>query len=421
MTLFKTAIWTGISTVIKIIFNYLMWKIIAVYTGPVGLAVIEQFQNFLQIARSFSSSLNQGIIKYVSEFKHDEDKKSLVLSSAFPVSIFIAIVVSIILICFSNEFSLKIFHSLDYSRTIKILAVSITLYSLNGLLLSVLNGEFEIKKYVASNISNTLLIFALTVYLVMHYGIQGGLIGFVFNQSVSLLLTVYLVVKSKWFKLSSYVSGIDKRTLVKLIRYSFISFAPVLIVPITLIIMRKFIASQLSWQEAGYWQGIMRLSEAYIILLEVMVNIYFLPKISSIKTLAEFKAEVFSTYRLVIPVAIIGLLFVFVFKKQIVMILYDKQFFPMLCLFKYQLIGDLAKIGAWLLMIIMAAKAMVKVLVISEIIFNITLLIFTFICVHYFGLIGTSIGFAINNVLCLISMSFWTMRCVRNGSFRLVT
>lgn len=419
MTLFKTTLWTGLSTIIKIISTYVLWKIIAVYTGPAGMAVIEQFQNFIQICRSFASGLNQGIIKYISEYKNDNAKKTRILSSAFTFYIVVSFIVTIILMMFAGPISEKIFHSHDYKNTIMILGASISLYSLNAFLLATLNGELEIKKYVSVIIVNTIIIFCITVFLVINYGIQGALIGYVLNQSIILFFTFYLVAKSKWFNYSQYIQGMDKASIFKLMNYAVISFVPILIVPISLVISRKFIASELSWQDAGYWQGIMKLSDGYLILMEMMISVYFLPKISATKTLAEFKSEIFSCYRLIIPCALIGSSLVFILKKHIVTILFSAEFLPMLVLFKYQLIGDIARIGTWLLTNVMAAKAMVRILVLSEIIFNILFVLFTYIFVHYFGLLGTSIGFAINSILHFLIMLFFTVIFIRNGSFRL--
>ena len=174
MTLFKTTLWTGLSTLIKIIISCFTWKVIAVYTGPFGVAVIEQFQNFLQICRSLSSSLSQGVVKYIAEYKYDEEKKSKILSSAFIFYFVISITVTFFLILFSKVIAEKVFSSFAYQKTIVILAISITLFTLNTLLLSVLNGELEIKKYVFSNITNTFISFFIITYLIVQHGIQGG-------------------------------------------------------------------------------------------------------------------------------------------------------------------------------------------------------------------------------------------------------
>lgn len=419
MSLLKSTSWTGLSTLIKIISTYISWKIIAVYTGPSGLAIIEQFQNFIQICRSLSCSLNQGIVKYVSEYKNDYDNKSRIISTAFVIYMLASILVTIFLFLFNSYISEKIFHSLAYKTPIILLGISIILYALNSLLLSILNGELEIKKYVICNIVNTIFIFIVTAYAVTHDGIQGGLIALALNQSVSILFTAYITVKNKSFKLNLYLRGIDLDSVNKLVKYAIISFVPILITPVTSVILRKYIANELSWQDAGYWQGIMKLSDGYIILMELMINVYFLPKISSIKVFSEFKSEIINSYRLIIPLVLIGTIVFYLLKKQIVYVLFSASFYPMLILFKFQLVGDAARIGTWLLGSVMSARAQIKIIVISEIAFSISYVVLTIIFVHYFGLIGSAIGFAINSILCFLSMLIFTLRCVYKGTFHL--
>ncbi|EKD91665.1 MAG: Lipopolysaccharide biosynthesis protein, partial [uncultured bacterium] len=229
------------------------------------------------------------------------------------------------------------------------------------------------------------------------------------------------VIRSQWFKLGAYVQGIDKASIFQLIHYAIISFTPILIVPLSSMILRKCIVHELSWQEAGYWQGIMKLSDGYLILMELVISVYFLPKISGTNVLSALKAEIFNIYRLIVPIALLGLTCVFLFKQTIVSTVYSEQFFPMLTLFKYQLIGDFTRILAWVLTSVLAAKAMVKILVFSEVTMNIVNIVLTFVLVRHFGLIGSSISFAINNIVFLLLMIFFSLKCIRNGSFKLIS
>lgn len=418
MTLFKTSLWTGISTLIKAIAAYVTWKTIAIYTGPAGLAIIEQFQNFIQVARSLSCSLNQAIVKYIAEYKNDEDKKSRILSSALIFYLTVSFLVAIILLYFSAEISSEVFQSLVYKKPIILLGLSIILFSLNNLLVSVLNGELEIKKLVSSGIANTLLIFIITIYLVINYGLQGGLIGFILNQSIILLFTLYLVIKCQWFKFHSYIRGIDLESLHKLAKFALITFTTVVIAPASLIIVRRYVAHTLTWEDAGYWQGIMKLSTGYLILMNLVLSAYYLPKFSELQTISELKKEIIDCYKFIFPFVLFAMVFIFLLKKQIVLILYSPEFIPMLVLFKYQMIGDIARMGAWLLANVLIAKAAVKTLVITEIVFALSYVFFTVIFIHYFGLIGAAIAFTVNYLLYWICISFFTARYLRNGEFQ---
>ena len=84
--------------------------------------------------------------------------------------------------------------------------------------------------------------------------------------------------------------------------------------------------------------------------------------------------------------------------------MYSKAFLPMIPLFKYQLIGDVSRAGTWLLKNILVAKAMVKTCIALEIVFTLIYIFLTMLFVHYDGLIGTAIAFAITYSLFWITM-----------------
>ena len=384
-----------------------------VYTGPGGVAIIDQFQNFLQIARtSVVCGINQAVVKYVAEYKDNADKKTLILSSATTLNVVICILVSAILIGFSTQISHLILLSDDYASLIKLVAASTLLFAVNNLGLSILNGELEIQRYIYGITANTILNFIITVFLVIHYGLYGGLIGFILNQSLISVFTLYLVVKSKRFKLSDFFQGVDVGSAQSLIKYSLMIFTTAFITPISHIVVREYIANSLLWEDAGYWQGMIRLSSGYIIIMNMVLSFYYIPKLSATETMKELKTEVIRSYQLFFPLILLGVLLIFFLKEKIVVLMYSKEFLPMAALFKYQLIGDVARMGTWLLINILLAKALVKTFVACEIFFSMSYVILTMVFVHYFGLIGSAIGFTVNYLLYwifMISFSTWYM------------
>lgn len=76
----------------------------------------------------------------------------------------------------------------------------------------------------------------------------------------------------------------------------------------------------------------------------------------------------------------------------------------MLELFKWQLVGDVIKISAWLLSYIMLAKAMTKEFIITEILFSMLFVIVSLIYINVFGLIGVTYGYATNYIIYFIVM-----------------
>ena len=74
MTLIKTSVLTGISTVIKLVSAFVINKVIAIYIGPSGLAIVGQLQSFTSIITTFSNgAISSGIVKYTAEYQDIED------------------------------------------------------------------------------------------------------------------------------------------------------------------------------------------------------------------------------------------------------------------------------------------------------------------------------------------------------------
>jgi PST family polysaccharide transporter len=132
------------------------------------------------------------------------------------------------------------------------------------------------------------------------------------------------------------------------------------------------------------------------------LSTYYLPKLSALKENKDLKNEIIYGYKIIMPIVFIGCLSIYFLRFLIIKILYTNDFIQMENLFLYQLIGDFFKIGAWLLSYLMLAKAMMKIFILTEILFSITHLILGYICIDWFGLKGITIAFLINYIIYFI-------------------
>lgn len=411
MFFFKTSIWMGISTAIKAILSYGLWKIIAVNTGPSGIAILQQFQNFIQVSRvSVPAGINEGIIKYGAEYNDNVELKSDLLSNALYLNGIIFIIAFFILILFSHSISHMLFQSYDYQKIIIVSAVCIILFIINNFSMSLLNAEMELGKYIIGAISGSIFNFILTAFLVLKVGVYGGLIGLALNQTIICILTGYLIFKAKWFHIQLFSSKFNFQCIKKLITYSMIPLSAALIGPIASIVLTKYIVTQLSWTNAGYWQALDRLSHAYLIVMSMVFGFYFIPRYSSLKTKRELKKELLKNHYCIFPLIATGILLVFIFKKKIVHIMYSDAFLIILPLFKYQLLGDFSRLCTWILKNILVAKAMVKTTIGFELVFTASYILLTIFFVHTHGLIGCAMAYAINYFLFWLAMIIFSIQ-----------
>lgn len=406
MTLIKTSVLTGISTIIKLISAFVINKIIALYIGPSGLAIVGQLQNFTTIITTFSNgAISSGIVKYTAEYQTIEQKQKI-FSSSIVISLICSLIISIILFVFRDYLSEFILKDNKYSNIFLIFGVTVFLFALNMVLISILNGQKEIKKFVLVNISGSIFSLIFTSFLIMQLNLMGALYAMVLNQSVMFFVTLAFVLKSSWFKLEYFIKGLDKESLSKLSKYSLMAMVSALTVPVSHLIIREYIGENLGWDSAGYWQGIWYISTMYLMLVTTTLGVYYLPRLSEIEDNKELKKEIFSGYKIIMPIVIISSFLIFLLKEYVILIAFSTDFLPMMELFAWQLLGDVIKIASWLLAYLMLAKAMTKIFIYTEVLFSALFVVMSMIFVNEFGLIGITYAYAFNYFIYLLIMIF---------------
>ncbi len=415
MTLIKTSILSAISTVIRVIAGFVSVKIIAVYIGPSGLALVGQMQSFIAMMSSIASAgIGGGVVKYTAEHYEDEATKQKIWSSALKITLVLIVPMAIAVIFLADFISLKLLHTTDYSSIFIVYAVSIVFFVLNGLLTSILNGQKEIKRLTLLNIAGALFGLGITIALVVNYQLYGALIAGIVSQSVVFFITLGFVLKSSWFKLSLFLGSLDREYTIKLLKYSAMALTSAISIPLSHMYLRDYIGTNIGWDEAGYWQAIWRISETYLMLVTMTLSVYYLPKLSSIQDRSELKKELVYGYKIIMPLVIIMALGIYLFRDFVITILFTPKFAPMAELFLYQLIGDVFKIASWLLGYIMIAKAMTRMFIISELAFVVSFVVLSVVFMHLYGIIGMTIGFMVNYMIYL-GFLYFSLRGYLNG------
>ncbi len=404
MTLIKTSFLTAIATIIKVIVAFIINKFLSFYVGPSGLAIVGQMQDFVTLITTLANGgTGQGIVKYTSEYKTIDQKKKI-FSTSVLISLVCSFFMMLLLILFNDSFSVLVLKSHDYANVFTVFGVTLFLFGINVVLLSILNGQKEIKKFVLVNIANSIFSLIITSVLVVNYNLIGALYSLVVNQSLVFFVTLFFVINTKWFKFSYFFNGVDKNSFKKLIKFSLMTLVSALMVPFSLLVIRNYIGSNLSWDSAGYWQGIWYISSVYLMIITSSLSIYYLPKLSELTDKNELIKEIISGYKIIMPIVCILAISIFLFREQIILIAFSDKFMPMKDLFAWQLIGDVIKMASWLLSYLLIAKAMTKYFIATEIIFSLTFMSFSILFIDLFGLVGITYAFTLNYIIYFITV-----------------
>jgi PST family polysaccharide transporter len=394
MQLIRTSALSALSTFIKIIVGLISIKIVALYTGPSGIAILGQFMGFVNILSVIAGGgITLGIIKYVAEYANSEMELKGFLSNAFSFTLFFSLITLGLGVGFSKELAYWILGSEIYSNLIVWLALTQLFMTFNLLFCAIINGFGDIKRLVLINSLSSVLGLTVMVGMVGHYGLMGALLGFMMVQCMGFFVALAMVFREKWLKLLFLFSW-KKIYLSKLFRYSVMNIISILALPLSQILVRNDLSHLFGWGAVGYWQAVARISDAYLLFITMTLTSYYLPRLSELKDAISVKQEIAQAYRIIMPAIFVMLLALYLLRHFIVLVLYTPKFSPAENLFLFQYLGDFFRIAGWLFTYLLLAKAMMKTYIITEIVLALGFVFASHIMVRQFGLIGVAYAFA---------------------------
>ncbi len=379
----------------------------AVYVGPAGYAAMGQFQNAVQMISTLASgAINTGVTKYTAEYHEDETRQRAVWQTAGTIALAGSTILGLLVLILREELAEWFLGDVLMAPVFGWFAATLVLFVFNTLLLAILNGKKDIHRYVVANISGSVFALLVTSAMVVQWGLMGALVGFAIYQSLAFFVTLALCINTPWFRLDHMIGHFDKEVAKKLAKYTAMSLTSVAMLPLSHILIRNHLGTVLGWDSAGYWEGMWRLSGAYLLFASTTLSVYYLPRLSELKTSKEIRKEIIAGYRVIMPLVLVCALFVYLLRYPLIQLLFSSAFLPMHELFFWQLIGDVLKIASWLFAFVMLAKSMAILFIVTEVVFCFGFYVLTLFFVKELGFVGVSVAHAVNYLMYLLVVSF---------------
>lgn len=349
-----------VSVLTRIIAGLLTSKAIAIFIGPTGLALIGNLQNFVSSFQSIAIlGFYNGAVKYISDFKDDVVELSKTISTIFYVGFVSTILVSFVCYFNAEQINNIIFPVYNnYSFVIKIFAIVLPFYSLNMFSFSIMNGFSKYKILIVINIIGQILSVSIALLLIYQNKINGALISVVIAESLIFLITLVGITNRRSLITLIKVDSISFSFLKQISSYSLMALFTAVIMPLVAIAIRSYIIDNIGYKDAGFWEAMTRISKYYLMLASSLMALYILPRFSEIDDAKEFRKEVFSFYKTIIPILVGGLFLTFLLKSVIVRVVFSEEFEPVEDLFLWQLLGDFIKVLSMVIAYQFLAKKM---------------------------------------------------------------
>ncbi|WP_178987737.1 O-antigen translocase [Winogradskyella schleiferi] len=391
---------------VRLVVSAIVQRLLAVMVGEAGIASIGQVRNVMAMLTSTATlGTFTGIVKYVAEFKKDQPELSKLFSTVTVFIILGSLCSAVVLFIGASFFSDYLFNSSEYIYIFQLLAVIVPFIAIGRVVNAVVSGLSDYKRYAKIELISYLLATVALIIGLYSSELKGVLIAIAFAPVIQLIVLAFVFGKilKTYVPFKSLSLNLIYRN--KLLAFTLMSFISTFLLNYIELNIRTLITDELNINEAGYWTAVTFISKNYMVFATGLFTLYVLPKFASIHTKREFKNEVVSIYKTILPIFGLGMVLVYVFRHYIIELIYP-DFTGMEPLFKWQLLGDFIRLGALVLSHQFLAKRMVKGFVITEIISLALFFVLSKVFIQYYGTEGIVIAHFVRYIIYFVMVIF---------------
>ena len=370
MEALRNALLTGMAHLSRILTAFILVKLIAYYYGPAGLGAAGHTMTFMTFLTVFAAGgINNGVIKYSAEYAQSPIRLNRFFYLVNDYAIFSGLIIFIAIAIASVYLSDFIFGSISFYWLIIVVSISQFFIGFTNIVNGFSSGLG--KNGILSRIQAIGSLIALpTCWLLLRGQTFVGMILAIIAVSISSAIPAYYFYKKSFFKIRLPSWPPDWRKFKKLTPYTLMLLVSAFAFPVTEMWIRQSLIESSGYQQAGLWQGSIKISSAYIGFFGTFLSFYFMPRLSSTADKLVIARLTFKMAAILMTTFSIGATLFYLYRDQLILIALSSKFSDLGNVIIYQLAGDFFKIGAYVIGFVAVAKAAVRLYIIAEIFQN---------------------------------------------------
>ena len=389
----------------------MLTKLFAILLGPSGIAVLGNMKSVMQILMSSASfGMQRGIIRFTSEFREQRHAFQKLLGTLHIIYGSIALVIAVVLFFLSDYLANVILQDDKYAWLFQILAIIVPFQGFHVLYFSILQGLDNYKKVVCVEL---VMIFCNLIFVgvsTFKFGLTGALF------SVACMPVFYFFISVVFLKsdIPNFKIAWSSSTAKNLFLYALMTLFSGIAFPLLFILIRNHISSVLGIDEVGYWEAVNQFSFFYFILLNSVMLMYVLPKITAQTDNVFYRSQVVEYVKKIMPLFAVFLIVLFLLRKYAILVLLSPEFTSIETLFGWQLLGDFFRAMTLIFSIYFHARRLAIPYITIDALLIVLLFTLTTVFVDSYGLIGAVKAHFISYFIYFIVTVFWLRKTLFN-------
>jgi PST family polysaccharide transporter len=395
---------TAMLALLRMAAGFVIAKVIAVYIGPTGMAMLGQVQSMVASLNGLvSAPAGSGVIRFTAE--HYE--KGFIAcapwwrASLRWIFILLAVVVPLGFVL-SQPLADWLFGNPDLSWLVTVCVCVLPFSAVGSLVSSVINGQQQYRRYVSLGMISVLISSSIMVVLIMRANLTGALLAASIQSGLIGVVMMFASLRQPWFKLQYWWGETESVQRKAIGGYVLMALMSALTVPVSLIVVRNILVANVGWEQTGQWQAVWKISETYLAVITMALGTYYLPRLSKLKDIKSIRSEINNTAKIVVPLLICMSSVIFLFRDNIISILFTSDFYEARNLFFIQLCGDVVKITSWLYAFPMLSRGATKWFISTELVFSLSFVLLSFLFINLFQTIGVCVAYLVSYIIYLL-------------------
>lgn len=381
---FESGIWAGLTTCSKALSQLIVVKYIAIHFSPATLGVTGQAMSLIALLQTLAGGgIANGVIRGFAINRDDCDKRRAFISASFSYGLIFCTFFFLIGAAFAGPISNWAFGDPYFSNFIRLLGISSILSFTVSFSQSLLSAKSLIKDIFWANIlglSSGVVGFTLLTKYLGETGTLYGLLALILGPAIFFLVQL---IRQDWFYLSSLKPTWNRKLKLDLVPFTLISVIGGALVPVIYILLRSHIEEKMGWDQVGYWQAIIKVSELLFSFIGLFIASTFYPKLAAASTsdVAYRQTKFFATPYIIFTA--IALFAIGSFGETVLTMIYSDAYRflkPELCIL---LFGCFFRALGWLCAYVLMARRHLRVYLSIELISSIALYVICRIGLNY--------------------------------------
>ncbi|WP_415581025.1 O-antigen translocase [Flavobacterium longum] len=405
--LYKVLSLNAVSVGVSLVLGVISTKIISIFLGTQGMALMGSLRNFVAMLKSAATlGISNSAVRLLVEYKEDKEELSGIYATFFWIFLSVSAVLGLFVFATAGPVSAFLFQTDAYVLPLRVFALALPLVVLNTFWLAVYNALELFRKIIIIQILSNIIIFGITVLLVWEGNLAGGLLSVAIAEAAIVAVTYFFIRQHPEYFRFDWRKAINRKHTAVIGSFSAMALLSAVLTPLTLILVRNHIIDTQSLEQAGVWDGVLRLSGFYMIFFHSGLSLYYMPKLSGINDDTGFRHELKLYFKTLVPLFAMMLLLLYFLRGWVVGLAFTDAFSGMNDVLAWQLAGDFLRIMTLAFGFQVLVKTMMREYFFIEIAFNATFLVLSYLLLPTEGIAGALQAYCWANAFGLLIVLF---------------